>query len=244
MWENMQYSMAAGMANNPALYSIYKIGKLMGDTGADINIPFINAMGFGLDLNASVSELMRGGAMAGGLLSSMGQMLAGGGGVSIKNSLKKMGIDKALSTGYADDKADLTKTLKAAGISIDKDAQRKSAADIKVEGSSILSLLSLVGGGTTDNQKESGASGDTSKSGSVTAGNSSSSDISSTTLSDASKDGNNQIAEAKEEKENEVTVETVNENVVKIYELLSEVVMGDSALNVKLAFDSQFAGLN
>jgi hypothetical protein len=244
MWDNMQYSMAAGMANNPALYTIYKIGKLMGDTGADINIPFINAMGFGLDLNASVSELMRGGAMAGGLLSSMGQMLAGGGGLNMKSTLKKMKMETALSTGYADEGANLTKTLKAAGISIDKNRTRTSASDIDIKGSSILNLLELVGGGSNIDKKESGTAGSTSQSGSVTAGNSSSEDISSTTVADAGKDGNNQLAEAKEDEENKVDIEDVNENVVKIYELLADVADGNASLMVRLSLDTQFTGLN
>jgi hypothetical protein len=244
MWDNMQYSMAAGMANNPALYTIYKIGKLMGDTGADINIPFINAMGFGLDLNASVSELMRGGAMAGGLLSSIGQMFAGGGGLNMKSTLKKMKMETALSTGYADEGANLTKTLKAAGISIDKNRTRTSASDINIEGSSILNLLELVGGGSNIDKKESGTAGSTSQSGSVTAGNSSSEDISSTTVADAGKDGNNQLAEAKEDEENKVDIEDVNENVVKIYELLADVADGNASLMVRLSLDTQFTGLN
>jgi hypothetical protein len=244
MWDNMQYSMAAGMANNPALYTIYKIGRLMGDTGADINIPFINAMGFGLDLNASVSELMRGGAMAGGLLSSMGQMLAGGGGLNMKSTLKKMKMETALSTGYADEGANLTKTLKAAGISIDKNRTRTSASDIDIKGSSILNLLELVGGGSNIDKKESGTAGSTSQSGSVTAGNSSSEDISNTTVADAGKDGNNQLAEAKEDEENKVDIEDVNENVVKIYELLADVADGNASLMVRLSLDTQFTGLN
>ena len=73
---------------------------------------------------------------------------------------------------------------------------------------------------------------------------SSSEDISNTTLSDASKDGNNQIAEAKEDEENKVDIETVNENVVKIYSLLADVADGNSSLLVRLSLDSQFTGLN
>jgi hypothetical protein len=171
-------------------------------------------------------------------------MFAGGGGLNMKSTLKKMGINNALSTGYADSNANLLKTLKKVGVEVDEKAERRTAADIRVEGSSILNLLDFIGGGTNINKKESGAGGGTSESGSVTAGNSSSEDISSTTLSDASKDGNNQIAEAKEDEENKVDIETVNENVVKIYSLLADVADGNSSLLVRLSLDSQFTGLN
>ena len=225
------------MANNPVLYSIYKIGKLMGDTGADINLPFLNVYGFGVDLNAKLSELMRAGAMAGGLLSSLGQIVAGGGGgISMKTSLKKMGIDAALDTGYMDEKSNLVKALKGAGIAVDENAVRPT-----VGGSSIITLLDYTGGGSIT--RSSLSSSDTSESGSVVAGNSSSEDIQNTTMGDAKNDANNQMAEAKESEDTAVTTETVNENVVKIYELLADVVDGNAALMVKLSYDSTY-GLN
>jgi hypothetical protein len=75
VWENVQYSMAAGMANNPATYLLYKVAGLLQQAVGGIPISFLNVYGFGVDLNTSVAQLMQAGAMAGGILGSMGSML-------------------------------------------------------------------------------------------------------------------------------------------------------------------------
>ena len=77
LWENVQYSMAAGIANNPAMYGLYKMAGLMEQTIGGIAIPFMNVYGFGADLNITVANLMRTGAMAGGIMTSLPNMLAG-----------------------------------------------------------------------------------------------------------------------------------------------------------------------
>ena len=241
VWENLQYSMAAGVANNPVMYGIYKLGKLMGDTGADISLPDISVMGSGFALNTTVSEIMRGAAMAGGIISSLGSMIAGGGGgLSMKTSLEKMGIDKALSSGYLNGDTDFIKSLEAAGISVNKEAERR-----KISGADVLAAMDYLNDGNNQINKNSGkrnARGietqELSESGSVVAGNSNAEDIQNTSISDTKNSATNQVAEAKEEEENAVTTETINENVVKIYELLSNVVEGNSQMYVKLSYDS------
>lgn len=253
MWANAQYSMAAGVANNPILYGIYKVGKLMGDLGADIDIPFLNVYGFGVDLNASLSELMRGGAMAAGILSSLGQMVVGGGGGLLPGlSLASMRASDELRDlitgdfGYTNHagKAGMLSSLALAGINIDLAATRKKN-NVSISGSSLVNAIKMSEGTTVTENSSSGANGmSTSESGSATAGNSSSDDISNTTLSDSKNDANNQMAEAKESEDNAVNIETVNENVVKIYTLLSDVVDGNSSLLVRLSYDSQYMGLN
>ena len=245
--------MAAGVANNPILYGIYKVGKLMGDLGADIDIPFLNVYGFGVDLNASLSELMRGGAMAAGILSSLGQMVAGGGGGLLPGlSLASMRASDELRDlitgdfGYTNHlgKAGMLSSLALAGINIDLAATRKKN-NVSISGSSLVNAIKMSEGTSVTENSSSGANGmSTSESGSATAGNASSDDISNTTLSDSKNDANNQMAEAKESEDNAVNIETVNENVVKIYTLLSDVVDGNSSLLVRLSYDSQFTGLN
>ena len=74
VWDNLQYSMAAGIASNPALYGIYKVAGLMRDTGAQMNIPAISYLGTMVDLETSVADLMSAGALAGGLLSNIGNL--------------------------------------------------------------------------------------------------------------------------------------------------------------------------
>lgn len=93
-FDNIKYSMAAGIANNPALYGIYKTAGLLDTLAGGINIPAMMVAGTGVDLNATVADLMRAGAMGGGILSSMAAMISagGGGGVSGSGILRAAGI--------------------------------------------------------------------------------------------------------------------------------------------------------
>jgi hypothetical protein len=77
LWENVQYSMASGIANNPAMYGLYKMAGLLQNTVGGIPISFANIYGFGIDLNTSVAQLMQVGALAGGIIGSLPQMLGG-----------------------------------------------------------------------------------------------------------------------------------------------------------------------
>ena len=75
--ENIKYSLAEGIAANPALYGIFTIGNMMRDTGADMKIPAIFGMGTGVNLGMSVSDLMLMGALMGGIASSIGGVFNG-----------------------------------------------------------------------------------------------------------------------------------------------------------------------
>ena len=79
VYNNVMFSVASDMASNPVTFMMQKMVDFMTDTGTDINIPFINAMGFGLDLNASVKDLLQMGlgigqafSLAGTLASALG----------------------------------------------------------------------------------------------------------------------------------------------------------------------------
>ena len=92
-WQNVQYTMAASIANNPALYAIYKVAGLLDTAVGGIAIPAISIMGNMVDLHTSVADLMRVAAMSGGILSGIGQMIKAGGGGGITGS----GMIKALN---------------------------------------------------------------------------------------------------------------------------------------------------
>lgn len=93
IWENGKYSLAGGVASSPAAYFIYKAATLLDDTVGGIDLPFINIFGSGVDLNTSVSELMRVGALGTGILGSIGPMLSGlANSFSGKKMLKQLGI--------------------------------------------------------------------------------------------------------------------------------------------------------
>jgi len=95
IWANGQYTLAGSMANNPVSYLTYKVASLLDSVAGGIALPFINVMGFGIDLETTVADLMRVASMSGGVLSSLGSMIKG-----LRNSfsgqamLRKLGIEE------------------------------------------------------------------------------------------------------------------------------------------------------
>ena len=90
--------MAAGMASNPVTYLLYKTATLLDNVAGGIAIPAFSVMGNMVDLETTVSDLMRVAAMSGGILSGLGNMignLGAGGGFSGSGMLKALGV-----TGY------------------------------------------------------------------------------------------------------------------------------------------------
>ena len=99
MWENVKYSLSAGMVNNPITYALYKASGLLKDTtgGIDFGIPLV--MGNGMPIKFNVADLMRTGALAGGAISSMAQMIGGmgGGGITGRGILNAAGVSNRVS---------------------------------------------------------------------------------------------------------------------------------------------------
>jgi hypothetical protein len=77
VWGNVQYTMATQMSNNPILYLLPRVATLLEDYAGGIDIPFLNVMGFGVDLNTSVAQLMNVAAMSGSILGALGPMVSG-----------------------------------------------------------------------------------------------------------------------------------------------------------------------
>ena len=77
IWENGQYSIASSIANSPISYLTYKLASLLDSAVGGIDLPFVNVMGFGVDLNTTVSDLMRVASVGGGLLANLGPMISG-----------------------------------------------------------------------------------------------------------------------------------------------------------------------
>ena len=94
VWNNGQYTLASSMANNPVSYLLYKVASLMDATVGGIPIPSLTVVMNGVDLETTVTDIMRLGAVGGGILGSIGSMVSG-----LANSfsgtamLKKMDID-------------------------------------------------------------------------------------------------------------------------------------------------------
>lgn len=191
IWQNTQYSIAGSMASNPISYFIYKAASLLDSAAGGIDLPFVNVMGFGVDLNTTISDLMRVAAVSTGIIGSIGEMASGlGNSFSGRAMLEEMGI----SSG--------------SGLSITPRGD-----------GSILGKLTGGGKKTT--------------SGSGYVGNASGSDVKNSTIQEAEDSKEQLMVEAQEEAEtNQITV--LNTTVVKIYELLDDVVHGNSSVKVKV----------
>lgn len=197
LFGNLQFSTAATMANSPMLYATYQIASMLDDVAGGIAIPAFSVMGNMVDLETTVADLMRVGAVGTGLLGGIGKMIVGlgkgsGGGFSGSGMLKAFGINNTLST------------------------------------------LSY-GTGTGFETIMSGTS--TSNSGYV--GNTEGSDVQNKTMQDAREDGNEQLSVAQDEEE-ETKLSTVDEHIVQIYQLLTDVVDGVSPFRVKIEGDYTF----
>lgn len=83
---NSMFNLGTNLYKNPASYAMLKMLDGMDALGLDINIPFINAFGTGLDLNTSVNNLMRLGiglsstmSLVGTIFNALGSIGAAGG---------------------------------------------------------------------------------------------------------------------------------------------------------------------
>ena len=96
VWENVKYTMSAGIANNPVLYGIYKAANMLSDTVGGIDIPLPLVMGSGLNMGLNVADLMRVAALSGGVLSNIGNIASGiASGGSGWSMLKTLGMSNS-----------------------------------------------------------------------------------------------------------------------------------------------------
>lgn len=99
LFDNFKYAIASSMGNNPVLYSLYHIASMLEDTTGGNPLPAIMTVGTGIDLRTKISEIMKLGALGGGILEGIGTMLAGlGNGVGTAAMLKNFGINNNLTT--------------------------------------------------------------------------------------------------------------------------------------------------
>ena len=94
MKSNAMYSMAGSIANNPVLYGINEMANLLDTFAGGIQLPFINTFFGGVDLHTSVADIMRSGAMLGGIGTAVAKMIGAGsgGGLSGAGILNALGI--------------------------------------------------------------------------------------------------------------------------------------------------------
>lgn len=85
--DNFKYTLAEGIASNPALYGILSIGNLLEETVGGINIPTISVMGNMVDLEATVADLLRAGALGGSIMAGIVPLFNGLGELFTGNGL-------------------------------------------------------------------------------------------------------------------------------------------------------------
>ena len=161
-----------------------------------IQLPAFSVMGNMVDLETNVADLMRVAAMGGGLLGSIGSLVAGGGGVLPLASLASLGILPGVVSTVRRGKGGFG--LSASGVTV----------------------------------SDSGF-----------AGNSDAGDVKAKTLNDANDDANKQMIGKQDEQESDVKNKVINENIVKIYELLLNVTNGSAAFKVNMGDNSSWTRL-
>lgn len=93
VFANAQFSLGQGIAENPALYAIYKITSLIQSHTGGINIPFISAVGTGVDLNTTVENLIKLGVIGVSSIGMIGDVISGlGSTINPASMLTKLGI--------------------------------------------------------------------------------------------------------------------------------------------------------
>ena len=83
IFDNTLAGIGMNVANNTGLYITYKAADMLEKLTGGINLPFISALGNGIDLNMSLEGLIKGGVLGistiGQLFAAIGSLTAGGG---------------------------------------------------------------------------------------------------------------------------------------------------------------------
>ena len=99
VWDNTQYSLYSNIAGNPALYALWQVTDFIQGLTGGINIPFISAMGSGVDLNTTLENLMKLGIVGTASLGMIGDVISGVGNTfQFSNAAKLLGIGNDIMT--------------------------------------------------------------------------------------------------------------------------------------------------
>ena len=77
VFDNVNYSIGTGIASNPATYALWQITSMIEDLTGGINLPTVGALGNFVDLNTTVTNLMRSGIVGAGTLGAIGSIISG-----------------------------------------------------------------------------------------------------------------------------------------------------------------------
>ena len=82
LFDNLVTTMATGIGDSVVNYVLWKTANTLMDMGIDINLPFINVWGFGVDLHTTLLSLVKTGVAG---ISLLGQLVSGVLGGSLNN---------------------------------------------------------------------------------------------------------------------------------------------------------------
>lgn len=77
VWDNLLYGLGTNIAKNTALYATWKVTDLIQGVTGGINIPFVSALGSGVDLETTAENLIKTGIVGISSLGMIGDMVSG-----------------------------------------------------------------------------------------------------------------------------------------------------------------------
>lgn len=96
LFDNIKYSIGTGIASNPVTYALWEVTSMIEDLTGGINLPTFSVFGNMVDLNTTVTNLMRAGIVGVGSLGAIGSLISGVGSTFAPSTiLSKLGINKS-----------------------------------------------------------------------------------------------------------------------------------------------------
>ena len=93
LYDNVNYSIGTTIASNPATFALWQITSAIEDLTGGINLPTVSVMGNSVDLNTTVTNLMRAGIVGAGTLGNIGTIITGvNNSFNPSNMLSRLGI--------------------------------------------------------------------------------------------------------------------------------------------------------
>lgn len=77
IFANSRYGIASSIAGNPALYGLWQVTSMIEDLTGGIALPTVSVLGNSVDLNTTVTNLMRTGIVGAGTLGMIGDIISG-----------------------------------------------------------------------------------------------------------------------------------------------------------------------
>ena len=77
LYDNVNYSIGTNIASNPATYALWQITSAIEDLTGGINLPTVSVMGNSVDLETTVTNLMRAGIVGASTLGNIGTIIDG-----------------------------------------------------------------------------------------------------------------------------------------------------------------------